>query len=170
MADLYIFNQINNLAGNWPWLDAFGIFCAKYLGYILAAAVFLFLFKNWRKYWRIAVYGFGAAILARLGFTEIIRLVFPKSRPFINNNVHLLLKDMDHVYHSFPSGHASFFFGLSTVVYFYNKKVGALFLISSFLICLGRVFVGVHWPSDVTVGAIVGIFSGWLVFRIFRRF
>ena len=111
-----------------------------------------------------------SAILARLAFIEVIRWIFPKDRPFLgNNNINLLLKDMDHVHHSFPSGHAAFFFAISTVVYFYNKKAGILFLIGAFLICLARVFVGVHWPSDVTAGAFVGAFSAWLIFRGFSR-
>ena len=71
---------------------------------------------------------------------------------------------------SFPSGHAAFYFALSTIIYFYNKKAGLLFLFASFLISISRVFVGIHWPFDIFAGAIVGIFSGWIILKISKKF
>lgn len=168
MLDLYFFNLINGLADKWHWLDVFGVFSAEYLGYILVIIIFLFLLKDRKRYWRMVVYGLGAGAFARLGLAEIIHWIFPRSRPFVNNNVHLLLNYPN--IPSFPSGHASFFFALSTVVYFYNRTTGILFVLASLLICLGRVFVGVHWPSDVIAGAVIGIFSGWVTFKLLKNF
>ena len=104
-----------------------------------------------------------AGIVSRLFFTELIRWILPKSRPFIENDVNLLL--IRDATSSFPSGHAAFYFALATVIYFYNKKAGLLFFLASFLIVLSRVFVGIHWPLDILAGALVGIFSGWLVIK-----
>jgi undecaprenyl-diphosphatase len=165
--DYLIFQIINDFAGKNIYLDSLGIFFAKYLGYVLGVILLLFLIKNLKKYWGVLVRAFGAAILARFGIVELIRFLWERPRPFIENNVNLLLKHS--ATSSFPSGHAAFFFGLSTVIYFYNKKAGILFLIASFLISISRVFCGIHWPSDIVVGALVGIFSGWLVMRIFKK-
>ena len=166
--DLYLFHLINQLALKWLWLDIFGKFCAQYLGYVLILLLFVFLIVNFKKYWKMVVSAIASAILARLVFVEIIRWLLPRQRPFIaNNNVNLLLNHS--ASSSFPSGHAAFFFAVSAIVYFYNKKAGILFLIGAFLICLARVFVGVHWPSDVTAGAFVGAFSAWLIFRGFSK-
>jgi len=168
MLDYFIFQKINQLAGRWEFLDALGIFFAKYLGYFLIFFLFLFLFKNFKKYWPMAIQGFSAAILARLGFTELIRFLWPKPRPFIENHINLLLSHSTSS--SFPSGHAAFFFALSTVIYSYNKKTGHLFFFASFLISISRVFVGIHWPSDILAGAVIGIFSGWLIILLGARF
>ncbi len=165
--NFYLFQYINGFAGKWVWLDVLGIFFARYFGYILALSLFLFLLKDWRKYRLMLIYGFSAAIFARFGITELIRWFWPRPRPFAENHVNLLLDHLNQA--AFPSGHAAFFFALSTVVYFYNKKTGYLFFIASFLICFARVFCGIHWPCDILAGALVGIFSGWLILKIFRK-
>jgi undecaprenyl-diphosphatase len=165
--DFYIFQQINQLVGKSAFLDSLGVFFAKYLGYVLVAFLFLLLFKNFKKYWRMLVLGLGAAIVARFGIVELIRFFCEKSRPFVENNVNLLLTHS--ATSSFPSGHAAFFFALSTVVYLYNKKTGFLFLLASFLISVSRVFAGIHWPSDILAGALIGVIVGWLVVKIFKK-
>lgn len=168
MIDYFIFQKINGLAGKSVCIDSLGIFFAEYLGYFLVAILFLFLLKNSKKYRPIVIKGLISAFFARFGITELIRFLWDRSRPFVENNVNLLLNHP--ATSSFPSGHAAFYFGLSTIVYFYNKKLGILFLISSSLISISRVFVGVHWPSDVLAGAVIGIFSGWIVNKISGRF
>ena len=166
--DLYLFHSINQFAFKNFWLDILGKFCAQYLGYVLILFLLLFLAVNFRKYWKMVIYAIVSAILARLVFVEIIRWLFPRQRPFMtDNNVNLLLNH--YASSSFPSGHAAFFFAISTIVYFYNKKAGIWFLIGSFLIIIARVFVGVHWPSDVIMGALVGALSGWLVFSFLKK-
>src|SRR3989344_1192804 len=79
------------------------------------------------------------------------------------------LIDYDPEKTAFPSGHASFYFALSTIIYGYNKKAGILFFIGSFLIVLARVFVGLHWPSDILAGAILGIIMGIILNKLFKK-
>ncbi len=179
--DLYFSRLVNQLALKWKWLDIFGIFCAKYLGHLVVLFLLLFLVINFKKYWLMVVEAAVAGIVARLFFVEIIHFILPRNRPFLDNNVSLLLKNVGHIHYSFPSGHASFFFAVSTIVFLFLRKIyikenkfflyliGIFFLISAFLISLARVFVGVHWPSDVVVGAIIGIFSAWLVFKFLLK-
>jgi len=167
MMDLYLFNLINQFALKWLWLDTLSIFFADYFEYVLVGCLFLFLAVAFRKYLKMVIQAFLSAVLARFVIVNFIRWLWQRPRPFIDNHVNLLLT---HNSFSFPSGHAAFFFALSTIVYLYDKKAGILFFIASFLICLARVFVGIHWPSDVLAGAIVGVFSGWLIHKIFQKF
>ena len=163
IMNYFLFQKINGLAGQWAYADAAGIFFAKYLGYVLIGLVFLLFFRK-RE---VILSALLAAIVARLGMVELIRWLWERPRPFIENNVNLLLSHG--IEPSFPSGHAAFYFALSTIVYFHNKKAGILFFVASFLIAVSRVFVGVHWPSDVLAGALIGIFSGWLVVKISKK-
>lgn len=164
--DYIWFEKINQWAGVWSQLDQIAIFFAKYLGYILVVSLVLFLFQN-RKYWSMLVLALTSALVARWGMVELIRFIWPRSRPFVENKVNLLLERVDQ--YAFPSGHAAFFFALSTIIFLYNKKAGLGFFLASFLICIFRVFSGVHWPSDILAGATVGIFSGLVVTELFKR-
>lgn len=165
--DYLIAQQLNAFVLKYFWFDTLVIFLAKYLPYVLGIGVLLFLLINFRKYLPMIVKGFGAAVLARYGITELIRFIWPRTRPFLESNFNLLLDKVDKA--SFPSGHAAFFFALSLIVYFYNKRAGILFFIASALIGVSRVFSGLHWPTDILGGAVVGLFSAWLIHRIFRK-
>ena len=165
--DIYLFSQINNLALKYLWLDTLGIFLAKYLPWVLIGILILFLIKDFRKYWKMVSLGVLAAGFARI-ITEIIRLVYYHPRPFIENEVNLLLNHP--LTSSFPSWHTSFFFAFSTVIYFYNKKAGFFFFLASFLIGFGRVFTGIHWPSDILGGMVLGILSAWLINKLLSKF
>lgn len=166
--DLLLFQKVNQFASRWLCLDTLAIFFAKYFEYVLILCLLFFLIRNLKKYWPMILQAFLAAILARFVIVEIIRYFLPKSRPFVENHVNLLIP-YNQYESSFPSGHAAFYFALSTVVYSYNKKAGSLFFLASFLIVLSRVFVGIHWPSDIIVGALIGIFSGWLIIILSRK-
>ncbi|MFH1424033.1 MAG: phosphatase PAP2 family protein [Candidatus Nealsonbacteria bacterium] len=162
--DYFIFQQINGLAGRSVCLDSLGIFFAEYLIYILGGAALLLFRKNLRR----IIWAGLAVVLAKFGIAELIRLFWLRPRPFVENNVNLLVEVAAKP--SFPSGHASVCFALSFVVYHYHKKAGIAFFAASFLISIARVFVGVHWPLDILGGAVVGILAGWIIIKISQKF
>ena len=167
--DYFLFQQINDLAGRFFWLDKLAVFCAAYLQYFLAAGLLIFLFLGKEKTKnRIIILGaLLSAGVARLFFTNIIRWLHYRPRPFLVYQVQQLLNhDMEG---SFPSGHAAFFFALAMFVYFYNRWAGVWFFAGAILIGLARVFVGIHYPLDIFGGAIAGIFTGWLIEIIFKK-
>ncbi len=175
--DYSLFLYINNLAGKWICLDAIAIFFAKYLIYFLVAGAILFFFlvsrslgkgELLKKQERIR-YLFLAGIsviLSRLVITELIRLFWHRSRPFITHQVNLLLEHS--ASGSFPSGHMTFLFPLATIIYFFNKKIGIAFFVASFFVGLARIFVGVHYPLDIIGGIIIGFLSAILVKSIIK--
>jgi undecaprenyl-diphosphatase len=168
-TDIAIFNFINGFAGKNSFLDQTAVFFAEYFQYLIVAGLLIFLLVNFRKNLPAVILAAASVFLSRVLFTETLRYFFFRLRPFVQHQATLLVNQSPKEA-SFPSGHATLFFALSAAVYYYNKKFGIILFVSSILISLARVFTGVHWPSDVLAGAAVGIFSGWLINKLFRNF
>ena len=61
---------------------------------------------------------------------------------------------------SFPSGHSMISFTAATVLFCYNKKLGIPALVLAALIAFSRLYLFVHFPTDVLVGTLIGIGIG----------
>lgn len=156
--DIKLFYFLNGFTGKSRIIDHLIVFFASYLQYILIAFFILFLFFSAypaRKKIFIFFVVMASAIISRFGVTEIIRFLYHRPRPFlVLSNAHQLLSDKEW---SFPSGHSAFFFAMAVAIYFYNKKLGIGFFIASIFLNFGRVMAGIHYPSDILGGMLVGI-------------
>ncbi|TSC67516.1 MAG: phosphoesterase PA-phosphatase-like protein [Parcubacteria group bacterium Gr01-1014_72] len=165
-ADRALLFFLNGMGGASPAFDGGVIFLAEYLPYALVVLLALLLLSHisLRNTLQIGALALGAGLLARFGFGELIRFFYHRPRPFLaHQNIHTLFTEVSP---AFPSGHALFFFALATVVYRYDKKWGALFFVAALLMGAARVTAGVHYPSDVLGGALIGITVGYLCARI----
>jgi undecaprenyl-diphosphatase len=64
---------------------------------------------------------------------------------------------------SFPSDNAVLFFTLSTGLLFISRKIGVFALAYTMLfICFPKVYLGLHYPTDIIGGAIIGMSIAWL--------
>ena len=67
---------------------------------------------------------------------------------------------------SMPSNHASNMFSLAVILsYFFEKSKLTLFFLA-IIIGISRVYVGVHYPGDVMIGALVGYSISWIVITL----
>lgn len=166
--DIYIFYFLNNLVLQSANADVVIVFLAKYLIFALIAffgLVVIFSEYNRRQKITFILVPLIAGIISRFGVTEIIRFFYNRPRPFVTHTVHQLI--IDNTY-SFPSGHAMFLFAFGVVIYLFNKKWGIIFLTVSLFIIVSRVIAGVHYPSDIIAGAIMGAIIGYLSVYIYR--
>ena len=74
---------------------------------------------------------------------------------------------------SFPSSHATNHFGAAVFIYCTLKKYlgnwSYLFFLWAASICYAQVYVGVHYPTDVLGGAIIGSIIGYIVALIYNK-
>jgi undecaprenyl-diphosphatase len=61
---------------------------------------------------------------------------------------------------SFPSGHTMCSFAAGVIIFYMNKKIGIFALILSSFIGFSRLYLYVHYPSDVFCGMAIGILLG----------
>ncbi len=120
---------------------------------------------------RYAIF-FSTTIVVAGGMIALLKSLFNTARP-LDGVIHVLSP-------SFPSGHATIatvFF--VTLMYIFDTYLGrfgrimfnALCVASIFLIALSRVYLGVHWVSDVVAGIVLGALISYgsiLVFAFFN--
>lgn len=154
--DLIIFNTFHELTGRYNFLDWLGMFLADYLAYFLILG-FIIIFFRYRYSVRFFAFTILVFLLSRGVFVEILRFVFPRLRPFAELNFSPLIAPPDGW--AFPSGHAAVFFALAFALWLVNKRWSLWFLAAAVLMGIARVFVGVHWPTDILAGALTGFLS-----------
>ncbi|MBI4089009.1 phosphatase PAP2 family protein [Candidatus Kaiserbacteria bacterium] len=166
-AQLALF--LNGIVGQSRFLDGLVIFLASYLGYILVALLsFLLYFSQYQRREKLQIFFVAiiSSVIARAGITELIRYLYHRPRPFAELPVNELFTDTAW---SFPSGHATFFFALAMAVYLYNKKWGIFFFGAALLITTSRVIAGIHYPSDILGGAVIGIAVACVTFYVAQK-
>ena len=90
----------------------------------------------------------------------ILKNLFARTRPFIEANMPVIINPPGG--YSFPSGHTSSSFAAATALAGCFKKYAYLFYIVAALIAFSRVYLYVHYPSDIICGAVLGIAIGFI--------
>lgn len=125
----------------------------------IAAAVALLFFKQYRKW--------GVLLLAALLITTLVGEVALKNligrpRPCtLFPDMELLISRPDS--YSFPSGHSASSFAAAVVLLKCRKAFGIPAILLAALIAFSRLFLFVHYPTDVLAGAALGAILGLLV-------
>ncbi len=154
-ASLYL----NTLARDQFWFRVATIFFARY-------AILFFLVAIMYLFWKKKVQAVFVTLMAvGLGFfTEYLISMFrSRPRPFLVHTDILKLDPVSGTISSFPSSHAVIVFAVATAILLYgHKKLGSVMLVLAVLVSIARIAAGVHYPSDVVVGAILGALMGYL--------
>lgn len=162
--DVEIFRVLNNSVTN-HWVASIAIFCARFLPYLMLLYFVLIVWQRTDLNKKFFIfYPIAVALVSRFVFAEIIKLVAERGRPFVDlAGVHQLIPESGY---SMPSGHASFFFAFALSVYLVDKRMGSIFLGLTVLLSVARVFVGVHYPSDILVGMALGLAVAYTIWKL----
>lgn len=152
-----------------PFITDFGSILAWL---IIFGLMFLFGGQKTRK---IAFLGVVALILANI-VVYSLKYFVAEPRPFLTlANVDLLVHAEETF--SFPSGHAASSFAAAFIIgckYRLNLKgkTYSLFyplMIFAAVVGFSRIYIGVHYPYDVLVGAIIGVLSSYFVLKFWNH-
>lgn len=125
-------------------------------------AVFMLAVK---KYHGTGIKLAAALIGCLIAVNIVLKPLVARPRPcWLNESVLLLIKT-PHDY-SFPSGHAAASFASACVLLTYNKKAGIAALILACLIAFSRMYLYVHFPTDVAAGALIGCLAAAVMPRL----
>lgn len=97
--------------------------------------------------------------------SESISAIFVRQRPFVSDStVHLLVPHGADG--GMPSHHTVFMVALVASVYYYDKRSATFFAVLTLITGIARVVAGIHYPTDILVGALIGAGIVYLYHRI----
>jgi undecaprenyl-diphosphatase len=81
--------------------------------------------------------------------------MFNRARPFLKiESLHVKKISVDD--YSFPSAHSAVSFSMGIMASAFFPQLGSIFITLASLVAISRVYIGVHYPTDVIIGIIIG--------------
>ena len=159
-------NSINNA---WtPFMESISLSAVTYL--ILLPAFIYWCIDKRKGLFTLAAYNICVA------FNALVKLTACVYRPWIRDARVIPAGEAIHTAtgYSFPSGHTTTavpIYGGMAVGFWNNKKtrwLGIICILAILVTGFSRNYLGVHTPQDVLVGLVLGVFSLWLTWKIFK--
>ncbi|MCW2958383.1 MAG: phosphatase family protein [Solirubrobacterales bacterium] len=104
----------------------------------------------------------GCSAALALAIAKVISILVDRPRPFVaHHSIHDFLAHAPDA--GMPSDHATAAFAIGTALLLSWRRIGVVVLLAAAVLAIGRVFLGVHYLSDVAVGAVLGAGTAVLV-------
>ncbi|HBV03520.1 MULTISPECIES: undecaprenyl-diphosphatase [Mammaliicoccus] len=162
--NIELFRMFNDLGKEIIFLNPIMIFFAKYMKYFLLFGIIMYWFTRKRENRIMIISSMFAFVIAEV-FGAIAGAIHSNNQPFVElNNVNQLIGHA--IDNSFPSDHAIEFFSICITFLLFKKNLRYVWLAIAILVSFSRIWVGVHYPADILVGAILGIIGAALCYWI----
>ena len=162
--NIELFRMFNDLGKEVMFLNPIMIFFAKYMKYFLLFGIVMYWFTRKRENRIMIISSMFAFVIAEV-FGAIAGAIHSNNQPFAElSNVNQLIGHA--IDNSFPSDHAIEFFSICITFLLFKKNLRYVWLAIAILVSISRVWVGVHYPADILVGAILGIIGAALCYWI----
>lgn len=173
---LYFINGLNS-----PFLDEVMWLISKPMLSIPIYLFFIYLFYNregknlWRPLLAVVLVVTLADRISVECFKDVVCRLRPSHTAGIMENLHFYVKSNGEAYqgglYGFVSSHAANTFGVALFMALYAKRrsITAVVLSWAAIVSLSRVYLGVHFPTDILAGGALGALLGWLVYWGYQR-
>lgn len=162
--NIELFRMFNDLGKEVMFLNPIMIFFAKYMKYFLLFGIIMYWFTREQENRIMIISSMFAFVVAEV-FGAIAGAIHSNNQPFAElSNVNQLIGHA--IDNSFPSDHAIEFFSICITFLLFKKNLRYVWLAIAILVSISRVWVGVHYPADILVGAILGIIGAALCYWI----
>ncbi len=108
-----------------------------------------------------------SVVLAYIIVDVVLKPIVCRERPFAVEDLEVL--GTIPTTWSFPSGHTASAFAGAVSILLINRKAGAIAVAFATLVGISRLYLCVHWPTDVLAGAIIGTMSAVAVYMMMKR-
>lgn len=158
LVDQSLFLFVNSTTASSPILTVSAVFFAKYALLILLGVLMVISVRSFYKI-RTALIGCTLAY----AISQLIGVLWFRPRPFVDLEGTYKVIEKSALDKSFPSDHATLAFAAAALIYSFNPRAGYAAYGCAILIALSRIMVGVHYPSDVIAGVLLGAGTIWCV-------
>lgn len=132
--------------------------------WIFSSTAMLF-FKKSRKTGIETFAGLSAGVLTG---NILLKNLIARSRPcWINDTIKMLISVPQD--YSFPSGHTMSSFIAAGIIMHFNKRIGITAYILASMIAFSRLYLYVHFPTDILAGIILGTAIAYVICRIDKK-
>jgi len=178
--DRTILDAAAGLSGQWPQLDLVIVFLTSsdlFKGFLVMGAIWWLWFRDALKPASIPpdpavreqvmatlLAGLIALLIARTLANSLPFRVRPIALPEYADAFGISRERLGRIdeWSSFPSDHATLFAALAAGAWFACRRLGAiLFVYTAVVILAPRIYLGMHYPTDVLAGALIGIAIAW---------
>ncbi|MFP4020088.1 MAG: phosphatase PAP2 family protein [Halanaerobium sp.] len=107
-----------------------------------------------------------AVLLSSHLFVHILKRLINRKRPYekLAGTEHLVEPFESY---SFPSGHTTASFAAAVTLSFAFPQLSILFIFLAFLVAVSRIYLGVHYPSDILIGIIIALIFSFTIHNLF---
>lgn len=166
LIDEFLFSILFNLSSKYELLGEIMVvltnWSSKIFALIYVIGIVILLLNRSKK-----IIPFIIAPATAFIIVQLIRYFYLRPRPFLALEIESLIEHS--ASGSLPSMHAVSAFVIGMAIWHVNKKAGRYVLILAAITGLSRVMVGVHYPLDIVIGALLSIGISFIIFGIADR-